>query len=249
MARDRKNLAQAQKENNLLLSDAKTNNVIQTISLEELQKTYTELKRFPSIQEINSSNFTFSYKNSIEVYNYKTNSSEITISFDDNAQNNEYNSKAKAIAYTLDNNLFIANSTSPKIAVTEISDKNIVSGQAIHRSEFGIYKGTFWSPEGTYLAFYQKDETNVTDYPLVDINTYPASLMNIKYPMAGSTNEIVKVAVYDIQNQKTIYLNTGDDIDQYLTNISWSPDEKNIYISVLNRDQNHLKLNKCLKLR
>ena len=38
-----------------------------------------------------------------------------------------------------------------------------------------------WSPEGNYLAFYQKDESNVTDYPLVDINTYPASLKNIKH--------------------------------------------------------------------
>ena len=52
-----------QKENNILFSDAKTNNVIQTITLEELQKTYSELKRLPRIQEINSSNFTFLYKN------------------------------------------------------------------------------------------------------------------------------------------------------------------------------------------
>ena len=44
------------------------------------------------------------------------------------------------------------------IAITTNIDKNIVSGQAIHRFEFGISKGTFWSPSGNSLAFYQKDE-------------------------------------------------------------------------------------------
>ena len=233
-----------QKENNLLFSDAKTNNVIQTISLEELQKTYTELKRFPSIQEINSSNFTFSYKNSIEVYNYKTNSSEITISFDDNAQNNEYNSKAKAIAYTLDNNLYVATASNSKIAVTNIEDKNIVSGQAIHRSEFGITKGTFWSPEGNFLAFYQKDESNVGDYPLVDINSYPASLKNIKYPMAGQASEQAKIGIFNLKNQKTTYLDIDTSDEHYLTNLSWTPDEKYVLVAEINRGQNHVWYNK-----
>lgn len=233
-----------QKENELLFSDAKTNNVIQTISLEELQKTYSELKRLPNIKEINSSNFTFLHKNSIEVYNYKIKSSETTISFDENAQNNEYNSKAKAIAYTLNNNLFIANSTNPKITVTEISDKNIVSGQAIHRSEFGIHKGTFWSPEGNYLAFYQKDETNVTDYPLVDINSYPASLINIKYPMAGQGSEQAKIGIFNLKTQKTTYLNIDTTDEHYLTNLSWTPDEKYVLVAEINRGQNHVWYNR-----
>ncbi|MBI9041167.1 DPP IV N-terminal domain-containing protein [Lutibacter sp.] len=233
-----------QKENNIIFSDVKTNNVIQNISLEELQKTYTNLKRLPYIQEINASNLTFTSSNTIEVYNYKTNSKENTITFDENAQNEEYNSKAKAIAYTLENNLFIATSINPKIAVTAISDKNIVSGQAIHRSEFGIVKGTFWSPKGNYLAFYQKDETNVTDYPLVDINTYPASLKNIKYPMAGQGSEIAKIGIFNVKNQTTTYLDIDTSDEHYLTNLSWSPEEKYVLVAEINRGQNHVWYNR-----
>ncbi|SFS77200.1 S9 family peptidase [Lutibacter maritimus] len=233
-----------QKDNNLLFSDAKSNNVIQKISFETIQKTYPELRRLPYIQEITATNLTFSNRNAIEVYNYKTNSKENTIAFDENAQNSEYNAHAKAVAYTLDNNLFIATTTNAKIAVTEISDKNIVSGQAIHRSEFGIVKGTFWSPEGNYLAFYQKDETNVTDYPLVDINTYPATLMNIKYPMAGQGSEIAKIGIFNLKTQKTSYLDIDTTDEHYLTNLTWTPDEKYVLVAEINREQNHVWYNR-----
>ena len=233
-----------QKDNNLLFSDAKSNNVIQKISFETIQETYPELRRLPYIQEITTSNLTFSNRNAIEVYNYKTNTKENTITFDENAQNSEYNADAKAVAYTLGNNLFIATTTNAKIAVTEISDKNIVSGQAIHRSEFGIVKGTFWSPEGNYLAFYQKDETNVTDYPLVDINTYPATLMSIKYPMAGQGSEMAKIGIFNLKTQKTSYLDIDTTDEHYLTNLSWTPDEKYILVAEINRGQNHVWYNK-----
>ena len=233
-----------QKENNLIFSDAKTNNVVQKISFEDIQKTYSDLKRVPYIQEITASNLTFSNGNAIEVYNYKTNSKENTITFDENSQNQEYNSKAKAVAYTLDNNLFIATSNNPKVAVTEISDKNIVTGQAIHRSEFGIVKGTFWSPEGNYLAFYQKDESNVTSYPLVDINTTPASLKNIKYPMAGQGSEIAKIGIFNLKNQTTTYLSIDTSDEHYLTNLSWTPDENYVLVAEINRGQNHVWYNR-----
>ena len=100
----------------------------------------------------------------------------------------------------------------------------------------------FWSPKSNYLAFYQKDESGVTDFPLVDMGHAPAKLNNIKYPMAGQTSEIVKVGIYDIENDKTIWLKAEGEKDQYLTNVTWDPTEKFIYVAHLNRDQNHMRL-------
>ena len=51
----------------------------------------------------------------------------------------------------------------------------------------------------------------------------------------------VKVGVYNPSTGKTIYLNAGDPTDRYFTNISWSPDEKSIYL-IGERDQNHAVL-------
>ena len=61
---------------------------------------------------------------------------------------------------------------------------DIVWGQSVHRNEFGIEKGTYWSPDGTKLAFYRMDESMVEDYPLVDVSQRQAAAKNIKYPMA-----------------------------------------------------------------
>ena len=232
-----------QEDNAFVFTDAKTTKIVKKTNLEDLKNAYPQVQRMPYIQEINANSFTFRTRNTIEIFNYKTNSKETTITFDDNAQNNEYNSKAKAVAYTIDNNLYVATASNPKIAVTEIDDKNIVSGQAIHRSEFGITKGTFWSPNGNYLAFYQKDESNVSDYPLVDINTYPASLKNIKYPMAGQTSEQAKIGIFNLKTQTTTYLDIDTSDEHYLTNLSWTPDEKFVLVAEINRGQNHVWYN------
>tara|TARA_R110001583_G_scaffold412_2_gene3820 strand:+ start:60149 stop:62275 length:2127 start_codon:yes stop_codon:yes gene_type:complete len=233
-----------QKENELLFTDAKSDKIIKKISFEELQKIYPALKRFPRLQEITAKEITFTNGNSVEVYNYANNSKSATISFNEAAQNNEYNSKANAIAYTLNNNLYIGTASNPKVAVTSVVDKNIVSGHAIHRSEFGIVKGTFWSPNGNFLAFYQKDESNVTDYPLVDITTYPASLKNIKYPMAGQGSEIAKIGIFNLKTKTTTYLDIDTSDEHYLTNLSWTPDEKYLLVAEINSDQNHVWYNR-----
>jgi dipeptidyl-peptidase-4 len=118
-----------------------------------------------------------------------------------------------------------------------------VNGQAAHRSEFGITKGTFWSPKGSRLAYYRMDQTMVTDYPIVDVSVTPAREKAIKYPMAGDKSHQVTVGVYDLSTRKTVFLQTGEPREQYLTNLAWSPDERFIYLAVLNRGQNQMQLN------
>lgn len=146
----------------------------------------------------------------------------------------------KTLAYTLGNNLWVANENG-KYAITD-EPAGIVCGQAVHRNEFGIMKGTFWSPKGTYLAFYRMDESMVTDYPFVNIDTRIATAEPSKYPMAGMTSHKVTIGVFQPATRKTVWLQAGDPTDRYFTNIAWSPDEKKIYVIELNRDQNHAQL-------
>ncbi len=145
-------------------------------------------------------------------------------------------------AYTIDHNLHIAFSPEMHVAVSSDGMDGLVYGQSVHRNEFGIFKGTFWSPKSNFLAFYRKDERMVSGYPLVDISQRPATTKMIRYPMAGMTSEQVQVGVYNLASGSVTYLQTGQPGDQYLTNITWSPDEKEIYVALLNRDQNHLRL-------
>ena len=146
-------------------------------------------------------------------------------------------------AYTRENNLYCFDGTRER-AITSFEDKNIVCGQSVSRNEFGISGGIFFSPDASKIAFYQKDESNVTEFPLFDITTRTGSTNNVKYPMNGMASEHVSLGVYDMATEKTIYLKVTDfDDERYLTNISWSPDSKRIYIQVLDRAQHNVHLN------
>ncbi len=152
--------------------------------------------------------------------------------------------KHRLIAYTVDNNLWMVNRDKKNIQVTNEPNKNILNGQAVHRNEFGIETGIFFSPMGNYLAYYRMDQTMVNDYPIIKWDTVPAHADIIKYPMAGGTSHQVTLCVYNPATGNTVTMKTGTPKDQYLTAVTWSPDEKYIYIALLNRDQNHLRLNK-----
>ena len=146
------------------------------------------------------------------------------------------------MAVVKDHNLFVVDDQGKKSQLSTDGSREIVYGQSVHRDEFGIEKGTFWSPDGKRLAFYRMDQSTVSDYPQVDIFNRVATYQPDKYPMAGETSHQVTVGVYDTTNDKTVYLQAGDPTDRYFTNIAWSPDSKVIYMFELNRDQNDCRL-------
>ena len=202
------------------------------------------LNTFPRITWVSEQSFRFNHNSSIYNFNKSTGILNRVLNFDENAANSEFSDKANALAYTIKNNLFISDSKGKTHQITKNEDENIVNGQAVHRYEFGVYKGTFWSNTGSHLAFYRKDESMVSDYPIVNTDARVAETKIIKYPMAGMASHQVTLGIYNLKTEQTIFVKTEGDKEQYLTNIGWSPDDKHIYIAVLNRDQNHMTLNK-----
>jgi dipeptidyl-peptidase-4 len=155
---------------------------------------------------------------------------------------NDWHPTSRATAYVENNQLYVVDGQGVKHQLSQDGSREIVYGQSVHRNEFGISKGTFWSPKGNRLAFYRMDQSMVTDYPQVDIFPRSASYEPDKYPMAGMTSHQVTVGVYDLSTDKTVYLQAGDPTDRYFTNIAWSPDEKTVYMFELNRKQNDCRL-------
>ena len=163
----------------------------------------------------------------------------------------DWNKASRAVAYVKDNQLYVRDADNKEHQLTTDGSPSVVYGSAVHRNEFGITTGTFWSPDGKKLAFYRMDQSKVTDYPQVDIDTRIATCKPDKYPMAGGNTHHVTVGVYDLTTGQMTYLNTpngsvsGDSIATsvpYLTNIAWGPDSKTIYLFELNRDQNDCRL-------
>lgn len=199
-------------------------------------------KTFPKINWIDEFNFHFATDD--KVYIYSTEDEDLTVlaSLPVNAENISVSPNVNTAAFTKNNNLYISINDEDNKQITFDDGYNKTNGVTCSRQCFGIDKGYFWSPKSNYVAFYSEDLSEVTDFPLVDITTTPATLKNIKYPMAGQKSAVVKIGIYKLKTDEIIWLKTDGEENQYLTSVTWGPEEKYIYTAQLNRDQNHLRL-------
>ncbi len=207
------------------------------------EKLGAELNWFSGMEWVNENEFWLNDGKRYYLWNIVEKNGKILHGLDEQAENSTFHSASENVAYTVENNIHIHTNDKKKILVTENEDKNIVSGQAIARSEFGITNGLFWSPNGQLLAFYQKDESEVHDYPLLNITPTPGEVEFIKYPMTGQKSEKPKVGIFNLKTMKTVYISPRGNEDDYLTNLSWTPDNKYVLIAEVNRAQNHYWLN------
>ena len=201
-----------------------------------------ENKRIPSLNWINDKQAYYSTKTGYKTITTAGQQND-WLKLPDNAENVEFDATNNQVGYVIDNNLFFVDKTGKTHQITKDGKYEIVNGKSVHQNEFGIHKGIFISPKGNLVAFYRMDQTIVTDYPIIDWSVQPAVNKNIKYPFAGTKNHTVMLGVYNPSTQKTIFLETHPEVDHYLTSVTWSPDEKHIYIALLSRNQKHMELN------
>lgn len=220
------------------------------LTLSQLNEVLTasgeqEVKTMPRVTFSNNSEFKMYAGAHLVLFNADKKSVIRLLDLSNSGENLDLEEHTNQFAYTKDNNLYVVNNG--RAFAIEDENPDIVYGQSVHRNEFGISKGTFWSPRGTYLAFYRMDQSMVTDYPMVNTSTRIATPAPFKYPMAGMKSHEVTVGVYNSVTEKIIYLDTRKDTsvaerEMFLTNLTWSPDEKHVYIAKVNRQQNHMWL-------
>lgn len=228
----------------LLKASMQDTSAKEILSIQDVNKVLkSELYSFYGMEWINENEIRLNDGQHYYSYNLVDNSGKNLHNLDDDSENPTLHEATENMAYTRKNNIYVHTGNGLKIIVTDNEDPNIVSGQAIARSEFGITGGLFWSPDGQSLAFYQKNESNVHDYPLLDITETPGKLNSIKYPMAGQLSEKPRVGIYNLNTKQTAFISPRGADDDYLTNLSWTPDNKYVLIAEVNRDQNHMWLN------
>ena len=130
------------------------------------------------------------------------------------------------------------------LTIAHSTDPGLVYGQTVSRNEFCIEAPWYVSPDSSRVAFYRKDQRNVTRFPLLNINTRTGELKEIYYPMNGMSSEEIAVGVYDFKSAGTVWLDVSDfSKERYVTNLAWSPDSRFIYAQVVDRKQHRMKLN------
>lgn len=228
-----------------VLNPAKADTILklEALNLKMKELKESELSRFPSISWTGSNSFYFVVQNRIFLYDLSSSRLKKVNEYDGSGENVTISGRSFNAAYTIKNNLFVA-IDEVTIQVNGEENNDIVYGQIPSRNEFGINAGIYWSPDGKKLAFYRIDQSEVTDYPVVDITSRIAEYSLIKYPMAGMKSEKLRLGIFDPQQNETVYLQTEGPENQYITSVTWDPSCRFIYAGILNRDQNHLRINK-----
>lgn len=204
------------------------------------------LRSFPSNYEwLDNQSIKFqisSEKNLFDIsYNTESKAATVLKSTPNNLKNSAQNVHT---AYLVGNNIEILTDNGHAIHVTKNTVDGIVNGsENTHRQEFGIHTGMWWSPNGKNLLYYRKDESMVSKYPVPQWDSRVASVHNIRYPMAGMKSEEVSLVVFNTESKEYVTLQTGEPKEQYLTSVTWDPSNEFVYVGVLNRGQDHLKLN------
>lgn len=221
-----------------LVERSATNQKVDTV----FRSSQFEQNRLPYFQWVNEEQ---AYFTNAKGYHWIKKNGQIIpwMQLPDKAEDVSVDAQNKQLAYVFGNNVYLYDETGKTHQITKDGKYEIVNGKSVHQNEFGIDHGLFFSPNGNYLAFYRMDQTAVTDYPIVDWSVQPAVNKNIKYPFSGTKNHTVTLGVYQPKTGKTIFLQTQPEIDHYLTSVTWSPDEKSIFIALLSRNQKHLQLN------
>ncbi len=165
------------------------------------------------------------------------------------------------VAYVRANNIYVENLATGKITpLTTDGSAIIINGTSdwVYEEELDVRDGFRWSPDGRRIAYWQFDTSNVgifkliynlgapkeivTGFPYPGLGVYP-SVLNIPYPIPGTTNSAVRVGVVSAQGGQTKWMAVpGDPRDNYIARMEWAPgaqaNSNELAIEHLNRLQN-----------
>ncbi|MGA2846357.1 MAG: S9 family peptidase [Candidatus Acidiferrales bacterium] len=161
------------------------------------------------------------------------------------------------VAYVRANNIYVEDIVSSKILpLTTDGSGTLINGTSdwVYEEELDVRDGFRWSPDGHYIAYWQFDTRGVeifrliynlgapheivTGFPYPGLGRYP-SILDIAYPIPGTTNSSVRVGVVDVEGGATRWMQVpGDPRDNYIARMDWAGNSNELAIEHLNRLQN-----------
>ncbi|MFZ2323826.1 MAG: DPP IV N-terminal domain-containing protein [Ignavibacteriaceae bacterium] len=155
----------------------------------------------------------------------------------------------KKVACTKNKDIYVVNvETGKETRLTNDANDVIYNGYAswVYMEEIIgralNYRAFWWAPNSEMISFLRFDDSPVPQFPLFDANGTHGKLEWQRYPYAGDPNPNVKMGVAHIDDGKIVWVDEDEKADQYTALPFWTPDSKQLFYQVLNRDQNDLQL-------
>ena len=147
------------------------------------------------------------------------------------------------LSFLRDQNLFVMDAASgQERALTSDGGKTLSWGAAefVAQEELGRDTGYWWSPGDRYIAVARVDESPVEIVRRAAIGASGTSLIEQRYPSAGTKNAIVDLYVMTPDGKSRVKADLGANPDFYLARIDWARDGGSLYVQRLSRDQKRL---------
>lgn len=153
----------------------------------------------------------------------------------------------RQVAFVRDNDLWISQYMSGQESrVTHDGEKNrIINGASdwVYEEEFSLVRAFEWSPDGTRIAYWRFDESEVPEFTMTLYHDKPyPEYETFKYPKVGEANALVEIRVYDLPSGETFRLGNGPVPEQYIPRIAWTRNPRELCVFLMNRHQNDLQL-------
>jgi dipeptidyl-peptidase-4 len=160
--------------------------------------------------------------------------------------NATFSPDASKIAYTFDNNLYYHDFAAGEPVQVTFDGKwnDIINGSTdwVYEEELTFVKAFAWSPDNAKLAFFRFDESGVREFNMAMYGDLYPEQYKFKYPKAGEDNALVTIHIYDLASRKTLDVDTGEETDQYIARMQWTPDNSKLALMRLNRLQNEISI-------
>jgi dipeptidyl-peptidase-4 len=155
----------------------------------------------------------------------------------------------KKAAYVSEHNLFVEDIATGAITqLTFDGTRKMINGTFdwVYEEEFGCRDGFRWSPDGTSIAYWQVDATQIRDYFMLNTtDSNYSKVIPVEYPKVGEAPSPVKIGVVKVNGGETKWMNIeGDPRQHYLPRMEWS-DAGTLIVQQLDRKQQESKLYYC----
>jgi dipeptidyl-peptidase-4 len=144
------------------------------------------------------------------------------------------------VAYVSGHNIYVEDlSTGEVNAMTTDGSINGTFDWA-YEEEFGIQDGFRWSPDGTMIAYWQLDATEIRDFLMINTtDSIYSYTVPVQYPKVGEDPSSCRIGVVSTSVGNTTWIPVpGDSKQNYLPRMMWSPDSKRVLMQQIPRKQN-----------
>jgi dipeptidyl-peptidase-4 len=156
----------------------------------------------------------------------------------------------KRVSYVSGHNVYVEEvSSGQRTALTDNGSEDLINGTFdwAYEEEFFCRDGFRWSPDGSMIAYWQIDASEIRDFMMINNtdSTY-SFLIPVEYPKVGETPSSCRIGIVDAKGGETHWLNIpGDPRQNYLPRMLWADDSKHVMVQQVNRKQNTLKVWWC----